>query len=316
MKNQVVSIVTPCYNGESYIERFFESILKQSYQNIEVVFINDGSTDRTEEIVNNYIKKFSQRKIPLVYKYQRNMGQASALNNGLKDCKGEFILWMDSDDAISSDYIRNCLLYFDEHPGCMYVYGKSEWIQESDGKVIRIAEKMKDNSNFFEDIIYVKNVFFPGYMVRSTALDKTLHNREIYTGKGGQNAQLLLPLSWKYGRPEYVDNAVYYYYVRENSHSHSLKSSVQIIEQLHNYEIILIETIRKMSINEAKEYIPAIQKYYAKLRYGNAIDTKNRDLVSKYFKELRATGITEWKDFALYVKYTNIFIRFVFNIRD
>ena len=51
MKTEKVSIVTPCYNGEKYLERFLKSILNQSYGNIELIFINDGSTDQTEEII-------------------------------------------------------------------------------------------------------------------------------------------------------------------------------------------------------------------------------------------------------------------------
>ena len=54
MKTEKVSIVTPCYNGEKYLERFLKSILNQSYGNIELIFINDGSTDQTEEIIKKY----------------------------------------------------------------------------------------------------------------------------------------------------------------------------------------------------------------------------------------------------------------------
>ena len=54
MNKPLVSIVTPCYNGESYLSRFFDSILNQTYTNLEVVLINDGSTDRTENVVNQY----------------------------------------------------------------------------------------------------------------------------------------------------------------------------------------------------------------------------------------------------------------------
>ena len=58
MKTEKVSIVTPCYNGEKYLERFLKSILNQSYGNIELIFINDGSTDQTEEIIKKYKEEF------------------------------------------------------------------------------------------------------------------------------------------------------------------------------------------------------------------------------------------------------------------
>jgi len=76
----LVSIITPCYNGESYLERYFNSVLNQTYSNLELIFINDGSIDRTEEIALSYQNIFEQKGIRYVYLYQENAGQAAALN--------------------------------------------------------------------------------------------------------------------------------------------------------------------------------------------------------------------------------------------
>ena len=56
LNEKKVSIITPCFNGESFVERFFENILEQTYKNIELIFVNDGSSDRTEEIAKSYIE--------------------------------------------------------------------------------------------------------------------------------------------------------------------------------------------------------------------------------------------------------------------
>ncbi|MDD7740974.1 MAG: glycosyltransferase family A protein, partial [Lachnospiraceae bacterium] len=74
----LVSIVTPCYNGEKYIGRFLESIIRQSYSKLELVIINDGSTDETERVIYDYQEKLEQRDIQFVYQYQENAGQAAA----------------------------------------------------------------------------------------------------------------------------------------------------------------------------------------------------------------------------------------------
>ena len=63
MNQPPVSIITPCYNGESDLERYFESILKQTYQNMELIFVDDGSTDRTSEIAEKYRGKLEGRGI-------------------------------------------------------------------------------------------------------------------------------------------------------------------------------------------------------------------------------------------------------------
>lgn len=61
--NKLVSIVSPCYNGESYIERYFEAIIKQTYRPLELILVNDGSKDRTDEIVNEYKEKLPESEI-------------------------------------------------------------------------------------------------------------------------------------------------------------------------------------------------------------------------------------------------------------
>ena len=111
-KLPLVSIIVPCYNGEEFVCRFLDSIIIQSYCNIELIFINDGSTDRTEEIVLSYIQKFDDKNITLKYIYQKNGGQADAINQGLQVFEGEFLTWPDSDDTLHKDSIRNKVNFF------------------------------------------------------------------------------------------------------------------------------------------------------------------------------------------------------------
>ena len=80
----LVSIVTPCYNGETHLDRFFQSILRQTYDDLEIVFVDDGSKDKTREIANFYQCEFEKKGIRFVYCFQENAGQAAALNRGLK----------------------------------------------------------------------------------------------------------------------------------------------------------------------------------------------------------------------------------------
>ena len=80
MDKPLVSIITPCYNGETFLHRYFESILAQTYPNLELIFVNDGSTDKTEEIAMSYQKKLCEKGIRYIYLEQENAGQAAALN--------------------------------------------------------------------------------------------------------------------------------------------------------------------------------------------------------------------------------------------
>lgn len=303
----LVSIVTPCFNGEKYLERFFCSILAQTYDSIELVFVNDGSTDHTEEVVDAFRGKFEARGISFVYQVQENAGQAAALNRGLKLFTGEYMNWMDSDDEIMPEFIERKVEFMTAHPECSYCYGKAIAVNEDNPNIIINTfgkRESRGSRDFFKDILYVRNVFFSGYLVRTNALDHAIRNREIYSGTGGQNAQLLLPLAWYYGEPGYVEESVYKYYLRRNSHSHSQDTSEKVIQQLERYERILIETLERIADSEVQTYIADVKCYYARRRFGNAVDTMNSKLIGRYYRELRQLRIASLHDTALYIKYT------------
>lgn len=303
----LVSIVTPCYNGENYLDRFFRSILAQTYPNLELVFINDGSTDHTQQLVDSFRPQLEEGGIRFLYEYQENAGQAAALNRGLKLFTGEYMNWMDSDDEILPEFIEKKVDFLEKHPEYAYCYGKAIVVnEEAPERIVReIGERdAEGQKSFFEDILFVRNVFFSGYLVRTEALNQAVPGREIYAGPGGQNAQLLLPLAWYYGEPGYVGESVYKYYVRSDSHSHSQNTSEKTIQQLERYERILLSTVARIPDQEAETYIETIKQHYARLRFGNAVDTRNPRLIRKYYHELHALGIQTPHDLALLIKYT------------
>lgn len=307
-----VSIVVPCYNGEKYIVRFLESILGQTYDNLLLILVNDGSNDHTEEIVLEYKDKLNKGGKELIYLKQENQGQAAALNTGLKMIKGEYLLWMDSDDEISENFIETRVQFLESHKEYAFCYGNVEFIKDDESKkVLQVLEERSliSKEQFLENVLYAKNMFFTGYVVRVSAIERILKNGDIYTGRGGQNAQLLIPLVWYYEIPGYVNEGVYRYYVRDSSHSHSKNTSEKIIRQLENYEEIVVQTLKKISDKKSENYIKLVKHYYARLCFGNAVDTKNRILIQRYFKKLRKDGTATKKEWMLWFKYSNFLVR-------
>ncbi|MEI4828900.1 glycosyltransferase family 2 protein [Bacillus sp. FJAT-53711] len=97
-----VSVIIPVYNCEKYISECLESVLNQTYTNIDIIIVNDGSTDRSEEIVNEYKEKDNR----IVYYSQENSGPSEARNKGILNSTGEYLVFVDSDDTINKYYIE------------------------------------------------------------------------------------------------------------------------------------------------------------------------------------------------------------------
>lgn len=105
MDENLVSIIIPIYNVQSFLNECINSLLKQTYSNIEVLLINDGSTDKSEEICREYCKKDSR----LSYFYQSNSGVSSARNKGINYSKGNYILFVDADDYVEPSFVEEML---------------------------------------------------------------------------------------------------------------------------------------------------------------------------------------------------------------
>lgn len=318
MDNSLVSIVTPCYNGAPYLPRFFNSILNQTYKHLEVIFVDDGSNDGTREIVDLYLNKFKENNIEFLYIYQDNAGQASALNRGLKYFKGEFVSCVDSDDELGINFIFNKLKYMLDNPQCHFCYGDVFEVDQQTKNVIKSSNVIdyKSSFDFLNNVIYSKNIVFSGYMFRTSSFDIVIKNREIYDGPGGQNAQLLVPFSWFYGNPNYVENSIYYYHIRSDSHSHSINDSFKIINQINNYENILDNTISKIPNFTFSDEIKDYHDYFSKIKFGNAIDSQDKLLIKKYYKELKERKCGSIKDYLLYIKYTKTLFRKLFKVGE
>lgn len=104
--NEIISIIIPFYNLENYIERCLRSVLSQTYENLEIIIIDDGSTDKSSNIINKYTLKDKR----ISYYKQTNKGPGSARNFGIEKCNGRFITFIDGDDYIKADMIEKLVL--------------------------------------------------------------------------------------------------------------------------------------------------------------------------------------------------------------
>ena len=111
MNNPKVSIIIPVYNLENYIEQSVRSLLAQSYQNVEIILVDDGSRDNSLSI----IEQLATSDGRIAYTTQSNGGAAKARNTGLSLATGDFITFVDGDDMLSPNVIADNIGYFDEN---------------------------------------------------------------------------------------------------------------------------------------------------------------------------------------------------------
>lgn len=118
-KAPLISVIIPVYNGEAFLKNAVESVLMQTYSNIEVIIIDDGSTDNTKKIV----KRF---KDSVTYLYQENGGIGSARNLGIKQARGEYLAFLDADDEWPKEKLEIQMQAFQKEPDLEFLFGKVE----------------------------------------------------------------------------------------------------------------------------------------------------------------------------------------------
>ena len=129
-----ISVIIPAYNAEKYIAEALDSVLAQTYPIHEIIVIDDGSTDKTAEVVHRYINSRTRElanPLNLKYFYQENRGPAAARNSGIREATGEYIAFLDADDTWMPEKLARQIEKFNESPDAGLVHAKRIRIDES-----------------------------------------------------------------------------------------------------------------------------------------------------------------------------------------
>lgn len=147
-----VSVITPAYNASEYIGETIESVLNQTYDNWEMLIVDDCSSDNTVEIVKNYAQKDSRIKLIL---HSQNQGVSAARNTALKEASGEYIAFLDSDDIWHSEKLLKQLDFMEKNQYVLTYTGYQMYQSETKekGKVIEVPETMTYQSIFYNTAI-------------------------------------------------------------------------------------------------------------------------------------------------------------------
>lgn len=243
MKSEIkVSIVVPIYNVEKYLKRCLDSIQNQTYHNIEVILVNDGSTDSCADICHQFQKKYSD----IIYVEKQNGGLVSAWLTGLKYVTGQYICFIDSDDFISQDYIftlvnaleqdvdmvsMNCIRYFDD--GTQSIF-KINSISPGTYKIDDIKERI------ISDFGATFRIIATCRWAKIIKTDLVLKYSQYVSEKisYGEDQQLTVGIMLGCNKIKVIDEYKYFYQYNQTSILNTYK------RDLYKKISLLIETIR------------------------------------------------------------------------
>ncbi len=130
MNETLVSVIVPVYNTEKYLKRSIDSVLAQTYRNLEIILVNDGSGDDSISIIRNAAEKESRIRAVS----QTNRGPSAARNTGMDAASGEYFLFCDSDDTVEPEWVRKMLGAAKAHPDSLVICGHNRVVCHSDGE--------------------------------------------------------------------------------------------------------------------------------------------------------------------------------------
>jgi glycosyltransferase involved in cell wall biosynthesis len=175
--HSLVSVVIACYNGERYLQEAIESALAQSYPRVEIIVVDDGSTDGSSEIA---------KKFPVRYIRQDNRGLTESRNLGIRASRGNYVVFLDADDRLRPDAIETGLRVMVEHPECAMTVGDHRFIS-SDGSFLSDSRKACLHSSHYEELLksnfieMISSVLFRrSVLVEIGGFDTTLRVAEDY----------------------------------------------------------------------------------------------------------------------------------------
>ncbi|MBR6979889.1 MAG: glycosyltransferase family 2 protein [Prevotella sp.] len=250
----LVSLVTPGWNGKAFVHRLLDSIITQTYRPIQYIYVDDGSTDGTSDIVKGYEGIFKEAGIDFLYIHQENSGMCQALMNGFQYVKGAYLSNPEYDDILFPESVERRVQYLKSHPDCAVVVADAWVVPENhlDERKRLISHKNPnrfDRNHFYQSLM--SNTIFNAacYMVRMERFDETHPNRQIIPYPYGSNQQILLPLYYRWNRG-FIDEPLSLFVTRPSSLSKLKKSLKEEADYDLNYKELLFSVIDGIDMPE------------------------------------------------------------------
>lgn len=316
---QLISVIVPVYNVAIYLSRIITALVEQTYPNIEIIMVDDGSKDDSYKICCGYAEKYNNIR---VY-HKENSGAASTRNYGLKKAKGVYVTFVDADDYISKDYVEFLYKIMIENKADISVCGFKKFF----GNNIEICGDEREETKVFspeqalEDLLYRRN------LTNSPCLK--LFKREFVENfmfpEGMLYEDLAVVYKW-FGESKtivYSPKVKYYYFQREGSSMHSKFNArkldkLLIMREMENYIVKKYPHLRTaldsrmfISVLQLIREVPLTKEYSSCRKELKCI---LRQLRYKVFKDTNNTQMTRVLAVCGYLPY--VLLREMENVAD
>ena len=280
-----VSVIVPIYNVEKYLRVCIDSILKQTYKNLEIILVDDGSTDKSGDICDNYREK--DERIIVIHNF--NGGLSAARNCGIEKSSGEFITCIDSDDYVDINFIENFMQAISEYDADAVI---SDYIKVSDDNAH--AAGKSSQCTIMSNTDCLKYLYKGGFHGISAVAWGKIFKRSTYlennirypVGKIHEDIFTTYKLIYNSPKVVYVDSKSYFYRVRDNSIMHGF-FSIKNLDALEGTS----EAIDFYKENGETEIESLAINYHMRLTFGLNYKLRHsdasKDLIDQYTNKMK-----------------------------
>ena len=228
----LVSIIVPAFNAERYIGRCLESVLGQTWHNLEVVIVDDGSKDATAEIVQSY----QDRRV--LYVRQENQGQGAARNNGIRRSKGKYITFLDADDMYLPEKVEKQVRFLEEHSEYKIMYCSALSFCLDEPRVLLKKKGRCPQGDIFGDLLRSSVINPNTIMLHRDVIERGFLFGEGVYGRYSEEWDLYLRMSRAGFRFGYLDEDLVIVEIRKDSNTQwdkqwvIKKNTVEMLERV------------------------------------------------------------------------------------
>lgn len=283
--NDLVSVVVPVYNVQEHLRECLDSLVRQSYSNIEIIIVNDGSTDQSEVICHSFVEKDDRIK----YLFQENRGLSAARNTGIYNASGKYICFIDSDDYIHEDYIKKLYGILISNEADMSMCGyirEGKFATEFDDEKCEVVEGKTMMRHFYSyDVLLMNIVCNKLYRI------DLFQNEKFPEGMLYEDFALNARIMYSCKKIAVCNDKLYFYRRNENgiTMSHFSVHKLDALKQIENRLVFFYKVGEKSVYNRfLQEYeIENLKFFYLTKKYlkNRSIEKDLRKKYSKYFFE-------------------------------